>query len=145
MHVDHVTINVTDLEASTRFYCDGLGCEAIEDQVYEEGEELATSTVEGEVRLLSRLLRTKSGMMLILNLTERPPEPPPPYRRQLGLTNIAVRVDDIDRALARLVGLGATRVERSRQQFTTDQGAVDVVVCLDPDGQPVELIADRGR
>lgn len=70
MNIDHLTINVTDLDRSTRFYCEGL---------------------------------------------------------------------------AKLEVLGATQLPRSRQQFATAQGAVDVVVCLDPNGQPVELIADRSE
>ena len=110
MKVDHFSINVSDQERSTRFYCDGLGFEHVEDSHH--GSEAAGATLlVGEYRVHSRHLRG-GGVTLILNHTEIPAEPLPGYRRQYGLTNFAVRVSDLDASAERLRACGGTPVGR---------------------------------
>jgi hypothetical protein len=60
------------------------------------------------------------------------------------LTNLAVRVGDLDASIERLQALGGTPVDSSRATFTLDAVVADVIVVLDPDGQPVELISATG-
>ncbi len=145
MKIDHFTINVSDLERSTRFYCEGLGFEHIEDHSY--GNEAAgTALVQGEYLVHSRHLRG-GGITLILNWAEVSAEPLADYRRQYGLTNFAVHVKQLESHVETLRRLGGTPVESSRAKFSLNSGGAreqsmaEVIVCLDPDGQPVELIA----
>ena len=139
--IDHFTINVSDHDRSTRFYCEGLGF-AFGEEHSVGNEGAGPALLEGDYLVHSRHLRG-GGITLILNRTEIPAEPLPPYRRQYGLTNLAVRVEDLEAALERLRALGGSPVESSRAEFEFHGAIVDVIVVLDPDGQPVELIAQR--
>jgi catechol 2,3-dioxygenase-like lactoylglutathione lyase family enzyme len=52
MKLDHFTINVSNQERSTRFYCDGLGFDHVDDRSY--GNEAAgTTLLEGDYRVHS--------------------------------------------------------------------------------------------
>lgn len=138
MIIDHFTIHVSDHARSTRFYCEGLGFEHIGDQTV-GNDGAGPALVEGDFRVHSRFLRG-GGVTLILNQVEISSEPLAPYRRQMGLTNFAFRVDDLVASAERLRALGGTPIESSRASFPTDGRTVDVIVVLDPDGQPIELI-----
>lgn len=137
MKINHFTINVTDHEKSTRFYCQGLGFKHVDDQVV-GNEGAGPVLLTGDYEVHSRHLLVKEGFRIILNKTTIPSEPLPDYRRQLGLTNIAIEFNgDLDTIMAKLKALGGTPVPESKATFS----GIDVMVCLDPDGQPVEMIA----
>jgi len=138
MIIDHFTIHVSDHARSTRFYCEGLGFEHVADTTV-GNEGAGPAMVDGDFRVHSRFLRG-GGVTLILNHVEIAPEPLAPYRRQLGLTNFAFRVDDLAESTERLRTLGGTPVESSRSSFPVEDSTVELIVVLDPDGQPIELI-----
>ena len=136
--LDHFTINVAELDRSTRFYCEGLGFDFVEEHVV--GDEGAGPVLlEPPYRVRSRHL-LGGGIRLILNLTEIPEDPLPAYRRGLGLTNFAVRVPDLEQSRSRLESLGGRPVETSRASFPFHGRVVEVIVVLDPDGFPIELV-----
>ena len=140
MKIDHITINVSDIERSSRFYCDGLGFEHVDDQIV--GDEGAGPALSARpYRVHSRHLMVKDGIRVVLNHIEVPAEPLPEYRRQYGITNLAVYSQGIDAQMEALRGLGGKPIADSRAKFKYDNNTVDVMICLDPDGQPVELIA----
>ena len=140
MKIDHITINVSDIEKSSAFYCEGLGFEHVDDQVVgDEGS--GPALMPKPYRVHSRHLMVKEGIRVVLNHIEVPSQPLPEYRRQYGLTNLAVYSKDIDRQMEKLRALGGKPISDSRAQFKFEGNTVDVMVCLDPDGQPVELIA----
>jgi len=139
MKIDHITINVSDMARSTAFYCQGLGFEHVDDNHY-GNEGAAPVLLEGDYQVHSRHLAVDGGLTLILNCTSIPAEPLPPYRRQYGITNLAVPVDSIEDTIAKLSSLSGTVMENSRASFSVEDYRVNVIICLDPDGQPVELI-----
>ena len=140
MKIDHITINVSDIERSTGFYCDGLGFEHVDDQIV--GDEGAGPALSSRpYRVHSRHLMVKDGIRVVLNHIEIPTEPLPEYRKQYGITNLSVYSQGIDAQVEKLSALGGTPVADSRAQFNYGSTTADVMVCLDPDGQPVELIA----
>lgn len=140
MKIDHITINVSDIDRSTRFYCDGLGFEHVDDQIVgDEGSGPALSP--RPYRVHSRHLMVKDGIRVVLNRIDIPAPPLPEYRKQYGITNLAVYSQDIDTQMVVLKSLGGTPIADSRAQFSYNSTTADVMVCLDPDGQPVELIA----
>lgn len=136
--LDHFTINVSDLDRSTRFYCEGLDFRFAREQVVGD-EGAGPALVERPFRVRSRYLEG-GGVLLVLNRTEVPAAPLPAYRRALGLANLAVRVDDLEARAARLVALGGTLAPSSRASFPYQGMTVDVLVVRDPDGLPIELI-----
>lgn len=140
---DHVSVNVSDIERSLRFYCQGLGFESIAEHVV-GNEAAATNRVRGDFRMRSRYLRGQDGPMLILNHLEVPPEPLPAPRQQLGLSNFALRVEDLEAAASRVRAAGGEVFDDTRSRFDLGDGLwAEVLVCADPDGQWIELIEQR--
>ena len=92
----HLGICVSDLEASLRFYCEGLGFEEV--AAHEVGEEFAALMEVDGVRLRSRMVR-RDGVTLELLDFVAPGTTGDGDRRpmnRLGLTHLSLRVDDVD-------------------------------------------------
>ncbi len=139
MRFSHIGICVSDLDASLRFYRDGLG--------FREVSRLDVSGAAAERLLelaplaLHAVWLERDGTRIELLHYAKPGHAGPAElaaMNRLGLTHLSLRVEDLDAALAELGGAGgrvleATRVEvaetRSRAAFVTD-----------PDGTRVELV-----
>ncbi len=138
--VSHLGLCVSDLEASLRFYTQGLGFELAEG--YDVGDEVAhTLEVEPGVVLRSQMVQ-KDGMKVeLLGWTSpRPFGAPSTSRGQLGLTHLSFTVVDMDAVEQRLVALGATVVESTRTSIPFPGGCMKLLFLADPDGTRVELM-----
>jgi catechol 2,3-dioxygenase-like lactoylglutathione lyase family enzyme len=137
--IAHVGICVSDLERSRRFYRDGLG--------FKEVARLQTSSPPTRQLLqmkdveLHAAFFERDGLRLELLHYPRPGvtagERPRPMN-QLGITHIALRVDDVEATIAALVRAGATWLEGTTIENPEFQARAAMVV--DPDGTRLELI-----
>ena len=136
MQAVHVSIVVSDLEQSLRYYCEGLGFREL--MRMEMGQEVANiGQLEGEVRFNSVLVSRDGLVLQIINWPSPGVIHPPGVKplNECGLTHIGIIVEDVDKALDALVRLGGSVIEASRTRL---EGA-DVVMTLDPDGTRIEI------
>ncbi len=138
--VSHIGLCVSDLEASLRFYTEGLGFEVAEG--FDVGDECAhTLEVDEGVVLKSQMIQ-KDGMKIEL-LGWTSPQPfgtPSTSRGQMGITHLSFNVVDLPAVEADLVALGATVVESTRTRLPFEGGHMDLLFLADPDGTRVELM-----
>ena len=137
--IAHIGICVSDLARSRRFYCDALG--------FKEVAKLQTSSAPTHQLLkmadvdLHALFLERDGLRIELLYYVRPGatagERPRPMN-QLGLTHLAIRVDDLDATIAALQRAGASWIEGTTIDNPEFQARAAMVV--DPDGTRLELI-----
>jgi len=136
----HLGICVSDLDASLRFYCDGLGF--VEVAAHEVGEEFAAlMEVEG-VRLRSRMI-LKDGVTIELLGFDSPGVTGDGARRPmnaLGLTHLSLRVDDVGATASAVEALGGSVIGSTRTTIPFGDSSLDFVYCTDPDGVRIELM-----
>ncbi len=136
----HLGICVSDVDASLRFYCEGLGFAEV--AAHEVGEEFAAlMEVEG-VRLRSRMI-AKDGVTVELLGFDAPGVTGDGSRRPmnaLGLTHLSLRVDDVGATAATIETLGGTVVRSTRTALPLGDVTLDFVYCTDPDGVRIELM-----
>jgi lactoylglutathione lyase len=135
----HVGLCVSDLDASLRFYCDGLGFDAAErfdlDDTMLPGLG-ASLEVDAPVRVASQFVRLGDMAIELLHYGEPAVGGTPSTSRgQLGLTHLALHVDDLDASVARAVQHGGTLLDSTRGSL-----GVELVFLADPDGTRVELM-----
>jgi lactoylglutathione lyase len=136
----HLGICVSDLERSTRFYCEALGFAAAESHAV--GEEFGPLMELENVAVRSQFLR-RDGMSIELLHFGSPEASGDGGRRpmnRLGLTHLSVRVDDVDAVAATVVALGGAVVDGTRTRFEFGEVPLDFVYCTDPDGVRIELM-----
>lgn len=141
--IAHIGICVSDPERSRRFYRDALG--------FKEVARLATSSAETRRLLqlpdveLQALFLERDGLRIELLHYARPGvtagERPRPMN-QLGLTHIALRVDDLDATLEALRRSGGTPLEDT--WIDNPEFQARAAIALDPDGMRLELIEAPG-
>lgn len=137
--IAHIGICVSDLERSRRFYRDGLG--------FKEVAKLRTSSGPTNQLLqmkdadLQAIFLERDGLRIELLNYLAPGctagERPRPMN-QLGLTHMAIRVDDMDATIAALARAGATPIQGTLIDNPEFQARAAMVV--DPDGTRLELI-----
>jgi len=136
----HVGICVSDLEASLRFWRDGLGFKATSTPTV--GSEWSDALeIGGEIEFSATFLR-KDGFefeLLHYNFPE-PTGAPSATRLQLGFTHFAATVDDLDPVIDHLVAHGGTVVEGTRTRIGEGAWATELVFIADPNGVRVELM-----
>jgi lactoylglutathione lyase len=140
IEVAHMGLCVSDLQASLRFYCDGLGFEVAEG--YDVGDEVAaTLEVPRGVTLRSQMIR-KGGLKIELLGWTSPAVTgtPSQARNQLGFTHLSFQVTDMPAVEARLVEHGATVLESTRTHFDLGTATIDLLFLADPDGTRIELM-----
>ncbi|MDD3797954.1 MAG: VOC family protein [Novosphingobium sp.] len=133
----HFGIHVGDIDASTRFYVDGLGFNRSDSGTVDtvgqllgiEGAQVRTQFIEHpaggpRIELWSVTNREAAGST----------DPGPANRH--GRPHLCVVVEDLDAAAARIVEYGGQRLDESRG----DHGYADIMFCADPDGTRIELI-----
>ncbi len=136
----HLGICVSDLDASLRFYCEGLGFTEV--AAHEVGEEFAAlMEVEG-VRLRSRMI-ARDGVTVELLAFDAPGTTGDGSRRPMnerGLTHLSLRVDDLGTTAAAIESLGGAVVRATRTTVPLGDGSLEFVYCTDPDGVRIELM-----
>jgi catechol 2,3-dioxygenase-like lactoylglutathione lyase family enzyme len=138
--IGHVGICVEDLEASLRFWRDGLGFDVIRE--WDFGKAWAKVNEMDDPKIHSRVMRRGHTTIELLEFespghvgtSERTP------MNQLGFTHIAVWVDDIDLASARIVEHGGEILESTRTVFDHPKLTGRWLICTDPNGVRVELL-----
>jgi len=139
--VTHVGVCVADLERSLRFYVEGLGFEP-RGQFSVSGPAWGRVMEVADLDVRSCILRRDSVAIELLcydspghlGAGERRP------MNELGLTHLAVWVDDLDVEMARLRDYGADVVETTLTAFDEPGLQARWVYCTDPDGVRIELI-----
>jgi catechol 2,3-dioxygenase-like lactoylglutathione lyase family enzyme len=134
--ISHVGIVVRNLEISTRFYCDGLGFERGMDSL--SGNEIKRlSEFDDDVDMTCRFL--KKNWLRLEVMEYRSPVPlPSPGRRPLnqigGPSHLALRVDDMDKALEAVRAHGGRVLEMTRTRYELFPGEdIELCYCTDPD------------
>ena len=138
--VSHIGICVSDLDASLRFYGEGLGFEVVAS--HDVGEEFADLMEIDGVRIRSRMIR-RDGVTLELLDYVSPGTTGEAGRRpmnQLGLTHLSLRVDDVESVATTIESLGGTVVRATRTTFAFGESSLDFLYCTDPDGVRIELM-----
>lgn len=135
----HLGLCVSDLEASLRFYCEGLGFVAAERYTLDSAELPGLDSaleVDGATVVVSQFVRSGDFAIELLGY-ERPASTgrPSSSRGQLGMTHLAFHVDELDATIARAVASGGTVIESTRSDL-----GVQLVFLADPDGVRVEFI-----
>jgi len=148
MHaIDHVGLTVTDLDRAVEFWCGRLGLRLLQ-RVTEDDPDIASLIGEDSVEVEIADLDAGDGRIIELIKYVRPAGRPVRARSSdPGSTHIALRVDDLDEALARLEGSGARQISRHPVLLHDPGGAWDGVACCyiaDPDGIIVELVQRPG-
>ena len=140
LSVSHIGICVSDLDASLRFYGEGLGFEVVAS--HEVGEEFADLMEVDGVSLRSRMIR-RDGVTLELLDYVSPGTTGSSERRpmnQLGLTHLSLRVKDVGSVAATIESLGGTVIRATRTTFAFGVASLDFLYCTDPDGVRIELM-----
>lgn len=135
----HFGLCVTDIEASLRFYCEGLGFESV--VVYDLDTTMLPGLgksleIEGDVTVKSQMIKREGMTIELLAYSQPTPHGTPSTSRgQLGLTHLSFYVDDLAAAIAHLEAHGGTVIDGTRQQL-----GIELVFLTDPDGTRIELM-----
>ena len=135
--IHHSAICVRDVEASMRFWCDGLGFEQIMDHTFDGDWSTLLRAPTSSLRavFLGDPANPEAG---IVELVDFGPVPDAPGSVEDPAANgflLLSVMTDLHGALGRLADLDLGGVPRQ----TTVQG-VDMAVVVDPNGVPVELV-----
>lgn len=139
--IHHIGLVVDDLDAAVGFYGALLGMEVIErdswqapDPAIDSAVGLVGSSADGV------MLRSSGGYLELWQYHSPAPVGDDPARQgahERGLRHLAVEVDDVDEALARVVELGGTRMGEPIRS----EGGAAAVYCRDPFGTIIELMS----
>jgi catechol 2,3-dioxygenase-like lactoylglutathione lyase family enzyme len=134
--VHHTAIRVHDVEASLRFWNEGLGFEVLMDKTFEGDWPTLLDAPSNSLRsiFLGRPDRLDSGIVELVDLgAEESPEAAP-RSRSTGFLLVSI-MTDVDSTLGRLVSLGLGGDPRR-----INVSGVAMCTVVDPDGVVVELI-----
>ena len=138
--VSHIGLCVSDIDASLRFYTEGLGFDVAE--AFDVGDEVAhTLEVEQGVVLKSQMIQKDGLKIELLGWTS-----PQPFgaasssRGQIGITHLSFNVVDIDAVEQRLIEFGGRVIESTRTRIPFPGGSMNLLFLADPDGTRVELM-----
>ncbi|HEY5989678.1 MAG TPA: VOC family protein [Streptosporangiaceae bacterium] len=141
--IDHVGLTVADLDRAVEFWCGRLGLPLL-NRVTETGPDLASLVGEDSAEIEIADLDAGDGRIIELIKYIRPAGRPVRARSSdPGSCHIALRVSDLDAALARIQGSPARQISRHPVVLRDPGGAWDGVACCyiaDPDGNIVELV-----
>jgi catechol 2,3-dioxygenase-like lactoylglutathione lyase family enzyme len=129
--IHHAAIVVADVEASMRFWRDGLGFELLMDETFEGDWKTLFDIDATKVRsvMLGDPARGNSGIVEFVQFLGA--DVPP------GFELLSLFVADVDEVLAKL---GDDAKELRRIEVPSPQGPVPMVTVRDPDGVLVEII-----
>ena len=127
---------VTDLDRSTRFYCDGLGFEQLNTTNTGGPQMRALLETSDDPAITARYLRKDKPKVTDSGGT---------YRSMSlagGPSHIAINVNDIDGALKVIRQHGGQVFEHTRASFDMgDKPPIQMILCTDPDGVRIELLS----
>lgn len=132
----HNGVCCSDLERSTRFYCDALGFS--EARRLDVGSSFEVLTELPGFRAKLAFLQL-GGRMLELVAAEFPEVTGPCERRamnQRGLTHLCFNVSDLREVCRRIEAAGGS----VHLKTLTEMPVADIVFCSDPDGTRIELV-----
>jgi glyoxylase I family protein len=136
--VHHSAIRVTDVEASLRFWRDGLGFAVLMDERFEGDWPTLLRAPSSSLRavFLGDPDQPGSGIVELVDLgpVDEPPDSPGPEANRAGFLLLSI-MTDLSAALERLGALGLGGTPRR-----IDASGVAMAVVTDPDGVLVELI-----
>jgi len=131
----HFGICVSDSDYSQRFYAEALGYSFSHEVDFSAPFDTLTETpgLDGHAVFMTK------GDVCIELISYRAPDPVGPAKRrpmhQLGLTHMAVIVEDIGATAGRIEALGGTVLRDTR----VDTPMGDMMFATDPDGVRIEL------
>jgi glyoxylase I family protein len=137
----HTGVLTANVEASLRFYHDGLGLDLLSDvsdvtgdwpSVFGLGSRRARTISLGDA------LDRSAGVIELIVFEDFDPAPPSPVADARGLLLVSFMDMDVDAALDRLGRLGFRPVGRIEARTATAK--VDVATIRDPNGVLVELV-----
>jgi glyoxylase I family protein len=134
--IHHAAIVVADVDASMRFWRDGLGFELLMDETFEGDWKTLFDIDATKVRsvMLGDPSRAGSGIVEFVQFIGA--DVPP------GFELLSLFVADVDDVLAKL---GDDAVELRRIEVASPDGPVPMVTVRDPDGILVEIIGPARR
>ncbi len=137
--LSHFGICVSDLERSRRFYRDLLGFRPLSAMQVSDPNSAKLVEIDGLDLHATFLERdgTRIELLYYASPGHEAGDVPRPMNR-LGLTHIAVRVDDLAAMLESLERAGVRILEQTR--ISNPDLESEVVYILDPDGVRIELI-----
>jgi catechol 2,3-dioxygenase-like lactoylglutathione lyase family enzyme len=140
--IDHCALAVADLDASVRFYTQGLGLRLGAPALNQGPEQARLDGLDDPVVDIATLTTQNPGPHLELLHYQRPKSLAP--SRTISVNDIAaarvvMRADDLDRIAERALGQGATRVSRAIVTIADTRR----LLLRDPDGHLVELVGPR--
>ena len=120
--IHHIAIIVSDYEKSKDFYVNKLGFEVIRENYRPQKEDWKLD------------LRVDSTTELEIFAPKNPPKRPS-FPEACGLRHLAFKVDEIEKVVAELNGLGIECEPIRTDEFTNKK----MTFFFDPDGLPLEL------
>jgi glyoxylase I family protein len=138
--VHHSAICTRDVDASLRFYRDGLGMEVLQDEEFDGAWHELFRARSDHLRsvFLGDASRPDSGVVELVVFDEGVDDGPPPGPPAVGFLLLSL-FTDMDATLARLRALGLGG-EPARIAVPGPRGDVRMATVRDPDGVLVELI-----
>jgi lactoylglutathione lyase len=140
IRISHIGLCVSKLDAALHFYCEGLGFAAAE--AYDVGPTFADALEVPSPSSVRSQMIVKDGLTIeLLDWTTPPAEgSPSSARNQLGMTHLALNVDDPDAVAASLVAVGGTVLNDTRTVVDLGGARLTLLFVADPDGNRVELM-----
>jgi catechol 2,3-dioxygenase-like lactoylglutathione lyase family enzyme len=144
--VHHVAVNVRDLEASIRFYAEGLGLRKTLDMPVGNPTTWRTMQLPDGTTGRSVFMQgpTRVGQLELLQWDLPVNEDNRPKRAgDLGpvVLSFSARHSEIHEIYERLVSMGVRCYTEPSTNVLTNYGPITVFFCEDPDGNQVEVIA----
>jgi catechol 2,3-dioxygenase-like lactoylglutathione lyase family enzyme len=141
--LDHVMLNVRDIEKSYRFYHDILG---LKEEWTGKSRPAAHTGRMGTEKVCLKDFKEKPQKILLeglelIQMKDPVPESVKPQESEKFFRHISFWVDDVDAIVEDLKAKGVTFQREVREfQYTDAPLVVRFTFCLDPDGIPVEFL-----
>jgi catechol 2,3-dioxygenase-like lactoylglutathione lyase family enzyme len=141
MVLSHIGLAVSDLDAAVQFFTEGLGFEA--GGKFASGDEVADlAEIEGgrAEQRMRYIMKDGFRLELMCWTVPGPMGTPSQSRAHLGLTHLAIQVDDVDVEAARLASYGATILERTRTEVHKETEDITMLCVSVLDGLRIEFL-----
>lgn len=141
-HIRHCGIVVSDMNRSLCFYTQLLGfCIVADAEECGPCLDKVLALPEVEVRTVKLGIANEDTLLELLQFhTPQSPQPRGLAIHRIGLTHLALTVEDLDTLYEQLIQCGVRTA--SPPQWSAD-GRVKLLFCEDPDGVHLELVEER--